>query len=94
MKNEEVIKCFLKGLNAQGSNLYSTGDKLINYNTCIAQINGHTLIINGSYYSKTTSRHQNLLKRIDGNYFTSIEITTEDLNGRIGDLINCQTEPL
>ena len=37
MKNKEVCKEFIRRRVARGSNLFSTGDKLFSYNTCIAQ---------------------------------------------------------
>lgn len=94
MRNSDVIKCFLRGLDARGSNLYSTGEKLINYNTCIAQIIGNILIINNSYYSSTTSKHQNLLKKLAEDYFKRIELTDEAISREVSDLHNYKTIPL
>lgn len=37
MKNKEVVEAFLSSDVAVGSNLYSTGDKLFSYRTCIAE---------------------------------------------------------
>lgn len=66
MRNDDVIKAFVDGKSACGSNLYSTGDKLINYNTCIAQYieDKNRYILNITKYSSTTSKHQNVLKRL------------------------------
>lgn len=68
MRNIDVIKAFIDGKSACGSNLYSTGDKLVNYNTCIAQYyeenNKPIYILNKSKYSFTTSKHQNALERL------------------------------
>lgn len=61
MRNKEVIDRFLQGLPAWGSNLYSTGDKLVNYNTTIAEWDSGRLYINNTKYSKTTSTHQNYM---------------------------------
>lgn len=61
MRNKEVIDKFLQKLPASGSNLYSTGDKLINYNTTIAEWDSGRLYINNTKYSKTTSTHQNYI---------------------------------
>ena len=63
-KNKEVIEDFLNGKTAIGSNLYSTGTKLINYNTVIAEWDLEKLYINTTRYSKTTSVHQNYILRI------------------------------
>lgn len=62
MKNKEVCKEFIRRRAACGSNLISTGDKLFSYNTCIAQFNGHALVLNETKYSVTTSKHQHYLK--------------------------------
>lgn len=66
MKNNDVIKAFIDGKSACGSNLYSTGDKLINYSTCIAEYNEseNRYILNITKYSSTTSKHQNALRRL------------------------------
>lgn len=62
MKNKEVCKEFIRRRVARGSNLFSTGDKLFSYNTCIAQFNGHALVLNETKYSPTISRHQSYLR--------------------------------
>ena len=62
MKNKEVCNEFIHRRVASGSNLVSTGDKLFSYNTCIAQFNGHALILNETKYSVTTSKHQHYLR--------------------------------
>lgn len=65
MKNKEVVEAFLSGDVAVGSNLYSTGDKLFSYITCIAEwYDGH-LLVNITGYSNTTSKHQSYLKHIN-----------------------------
>lgn len=61
MKNKEVVKCFLKQLDAIGSNLTSTGIRLISYNTTIAEWKDGCLIINHTKYSNTSTRHLNML---------------------------------
>lgn len=65
MRNIEVIEAFvskIKGKNKNGS-LESTGLKLYSYNTCIAEwyLEYNCILLNTTYYSNTTSRHQNLL---------------------------------
>jgi hypothetical protein len=64
MRNKDVVKAFIQRKAAKVQNLESTGDKLISYNTVIAQwtYDGE-LYINSSYYSATTSRHLGYLKR-------------------------------
>lgn len=47
----------------RGASLSSTGDKLISYETPIAEWRGSVLAINGAKYSTTTSKQQSLLKR-------------------------------
>lgn len=65
MRNIEVIEAFvskIKGKNKNNS-LESTGLKLYSYNTCIAEwyLEYNCILLNTTYYSNTTSRHQNLL---------------------------------
>lgn len=63
MRNVEVIKQFLNKSsgNSDSGNLISTGDRLINYNTCIAEWNRNCIMINITKYSSSTSRIQNML---------------------------------
>lgn len=76
MRNKEVIDKFLQKLPASGSNLYSTGDKLINYNTTIAEWDFDMLYINNTKYSKTTSVHQNyMIFRTGGSYWVRLNKT-------------------
>ena len=64
MKNRDVILAFLEKREAFGSNLFSTGQKLINYNTALAEwYDNYHLIINDTRYSVTTSKNQAYLKR-------------------------------
>lgn len=64
MKNIHVIEAFLEKKTANGSNLYSDGNKLINYNTTLAQWHdNYHLIVNNTRYSASTSKNQNKLKR-------------------------------
>ena len=63
MKNKDVIEMFLSKKPAKGSNLYSDGQKLINYNTTLAQWHdNYHLIVNNTRYSVSTSKNQNWLK--------------------------------
>lgn len=83
MSNEEVIKAFLRGEKAKtktrvypewdmylvkGCTLESTGDKLINYSTVIAEWRNGVVYINTNRYSSTTTRIQGTLKRLAGEY--------------------------
>lgn len=58
MKNVDVINQFIKGLSAKShtGNLVSTGNKLINYSTVLAQRTSDDFIINDTRYSATTSK--------------------------------------
>lgn len=64
MKNEEVVKNFLRKRTASGSNLTSTGNRLISYCTCIAEWGEQYLVVNLTKYSSTTSRHLGYLMRM------------------------------
>lgn len=63
MKNIEVIRKFLhlSSANSDTGNLISVGDRLINYNTCIAEWNKGCVMVNVTKYSPTTSKIQNML---------------------------------
>jgi hypothetical protein len=65
MRNDEVITKFIMGESAHSSNknLRTDGEKLINYNTVIAQKIGRTIVVSSTKYSSTTSKIQNQLKR-------------------------------
>ena len=63
MKNIDVIKAFIYGEQAHTLNLMSSGDKLINYSTCIAQRKDGQIYVAGTKFSKTTSVIQNALRR-------------------------------
>lgn len=66
MKNEEVVIAFKRREKAESStgNLWSTGDCLYSYSTCIAEYSKEEkLYVNLTKYSTTTSHHQTLVKR-------------------------------
>jgi hypothetical protein len=65
MKNSEVHDAFWQRQIACTAHLTSTGEKLISYQTCIAQRseNPLTYFINMTYYSNTTSRQQHAVLR-------------------------------
>lgn len=59
---QEVVDAFMRGDAARGgSSLWSTGDTLMSYGTCIAQWDGKGMIINRTKYSKTTSAQQSMI---------------------------------
>lgn len=62
MRNREVVREFLNHEPTTGSNLYSTGDKLVSYATTIAEWqSGKVLLVNNTSYSRTTSKQRNYL---------------------------------
>lgn len=66
MRNEEVVKAFKRREKAESStgSLWSTGDCLYSYSTCIAEYTKDgKLYANLTKYSKTTSHHQTLMNR-------------------------------
>lgn len=78
MKNIEVIRTFVNGgTKAKTKNLHIDGDKLINYNTCIAVRKSGNIVINNKKYSVTTSKIQNMLRREIPSYKVQ-EVETEE----------------
>ena len=63
MKSIDVIKAFIYGEQAHTLNLMSSGDKLINYSTCISQRKDGQIYVTDTKFSKTTSVIQNALRR-------------------------------
>ena len=66
MRNEEVVIAFLHRERAKSStgSLWSTGDCLYSYSTCIAEYTKDgKLYVNLTKYSTTTSHHQTLINR-------------------------------
>jgi len=70
----EVVEAFARGETSGGASkcksypkgrLRIEGNKLYNYDTVIAYWFSGIMLINGTKYSKTTSKHQNRLKRQD-----------------------------
>lgn len=45
----------------ESKHMSTTHGKLYSYNTCIAEWDGKTLLINETHYSRTTSKHLSLL---------------------------------
>lgn len=63
MKNKDVIEMFLSKKPAKGSNLYSDGNKLVNYSTTLAEwYSEFLLLVNDTRYSVSTSKNQTWLK--------------------------------
>ncbi|MEE1073221.1 MAG: hypothetical protein U0L26_12725 [Cellulosilyticum sp.] len=88
MKNEEVLKKYLKGEKAQtpkrsipngcftyeGRTLQTDGEKLINYKTIISYKKGDKIYINTSKYSVTTTKIQGKLNYLASQYYKSENI--------------------
>ena len=76
MRNQEVISKFVNfAESAATANVRSIGDKLFNYETCIAQRHEGKIIVNVTRYSVTTSKMQNYLRRELSDYDV-IEVTS------------------
>lgn len=85
MTNKEVISNYYRGniqpkIESHTGNLYIThsGRKLMNYNTCLSQRVGHTIIINVTKYSVTTSKIQTWIKA-EFAYNPSVVYTTKEV---------------
>jgi hypothetical protein len=67
MKTAELIEKFVVGGlekgNASGGRLYIEDNKIMNYNTCLAEIVRGTWYVNITKYSRTTTTHQNKIVR-------------------------------
>ena len=62
--NLSVIKAFVNNETASTTNLSTTGDKLVSYQTTIAQRDQEgNIVVNITKYSPTTSKMQTYLKR-------------------------------
>ena len=84
MTNQEVISKFVNfAESAATANVRSTGDKLFNYATCIAQRHEGKIIVNNTHYSVTTSKIQCYVRRELSGYdvieITSVPIVTCNL---------------
>lgn len=88
MTNKQVINAFFDGHNGYAGNLMSFNDKLMSYNTCIAQRDGVNLYINQTKYSVTTSKHKGMVERCANNmagygykiiHVDDVPINTKDL---------------
>lgn len=62
MTNAECIQNFVNGEYGKSFSLLSLGDRLLSYNTTIAQRIGGVVVVNATRYSVTTSKAQNRLR--------------------------------
>ena len=74
-----VIRAFAEELPAKGSNLLSTGDKLIYYGTCIAQHYEGDIILNLTEYGNTLNNLQILFQDFNVVTVFNVPEETEDL---------------
>ena len=89
MKNKDVVLAFLKKEKAWGSNLYSTGKRLISYNTSIAEwYSDYYLLVNHTRYSVTTSKHQHYLRSELVNSSNIIELCLNNIDINTHNLID------
>ena len=89
MKNKDVVLAFLKKEEAWGSHLYSTGKRLISYNTTIAEwYSDYYLLVNHTRYSNSTSKQQNYLRSELVNNSDIIELCLNNIDKNTHDLTN------
>lgn len=62
-RNIDVIRAFIYGEPAHTLNLMSSGDKLINYSTCIAQRKDGKVYVTDTKFSVSTSKIQSALRK-------------------------------
>ena len=63
LSNKAVVENFAVGKNSHNRNLESSGTRLINYSTCLAQFYANKLYINETKYSHSTSVIQSLVRK-------------------------------
>lgn len=82
MKNTDVIQMFIDGASkGKTKNLRIEDNKLVNYDTTLAQWEGNEMIVNMTKYSQSTSIIQNqLLHKLQGTY-TRFEIVDNIMMG-------------
>lgn len=75
MKNLQVIEAFVERSNnkAKATNLYIAGNKLVNYQTIIAQHVDGKVLFNKTKYSMSTTTIQNQVKRLLQEHSYNIE---------------------
>lgn len=85
MRNEEVIKRFLKHQEGHTpkrytydgdyiSTLWTRENELVNYQTVIARWDNNKIILNTKKYSSTTSKIQHMIERVCEEYGIEIEV--------------------
>lgn len=85
MRNEEVIKRFLKHQEGHTpkrytydglytSTLWTRENELVNYQTVIARWDSNKIILNTKKYSSTTSKIQHMIERVCEEYGIEIEV--------------------
>lgn len=77
MRNDQVIKEFVDGCekSLHTETVSIDGDRLFSYATCIAQRVKDGIVVNGTKYSVTTSKHQSYLRNaISRSGVASVEI--------------------
>lgn len=83
MNNQSVINAFACGKEGKSSNnnLRSTGEKLINYSTCIAQrLSDGTIVVNSTKYSTSTSKIQTWVRNTIKNYKEVTNVPMHTIN--------------
>lgn len=85
MTNKQVMERFTKRLSGNANNLYTDGNKLINYVTEIAYFKEGICFVNVRKYSNTTSKIQSQLKRVlqENNVKMEEYVSTEIFRGGI-----------
>ena len=83
MSNKDIVKAFYEHKTAKSNNLTSIGNKLISYNTCIAEritVEGIVLIIkNVTKYSSSTAKHQSYINKYNCVTTDKVPINTANL---------------
>ncbi len=91
MKNDELIRKFLMKQSGIGNNLFSNGNKLVSYTTCIAQYDDRGVLhINTTEYTHSSNEHlQMLLNECSGMYYVEekgVKAWTSDICNRKRDV--------
>lgn len=81
--NSDVVKSFYSKKLCKNKNLISIGNKIISYNTIIAErivVDNITLIIkNVTKYSRSTAKHQGLINKYNCVTTNNVPINTTNL---------------
>lgn len=54
--NKEVAQCFVRGVDAEGSNFYSRGGVLVSYSTIVAEHYGSFILVTNDGWTPTTKK--------------------------------------